>query len=61
MNMFVFEEVAARRITPAEAAERLVEARQIEPKRRSWPRRVAFAFVVTVLGALVPSLGLRRF
>lgn len=60
MNMFVFEEVAARQLTPEQAAERLVRERYPEPKRRGWAYRVALAIVGVVLGTLIPSLAERR-
>jgi hypothetical protein len=61
MNMFVFEEVAARKLTPTEAAEQLVQARQPEAKRRGLMHRAAFAIVMALLAVLAPSLADRRY
>jgi hypothetical protein len=59
-NMFVFEDVAARKLTPEQAAERLVRERQPQPSRPRWMPRLLFALAVGLLSMIVPSAVDRR-
>jgi hypothetical protein len=68
MNMFVFEEVAAGKMSPEDAADRLVAERESGSEgeaahRGTWRalHHLALAAFMIVLGAFVPSLARSRF
>ena len=60
MNMFVFEKVAARELSPTQGADELVRMRHPDQPRHGLLFRVLYAMCFALLGALVPSLSDKR-